>query len=221
MEMREGRTRRIPDTTIRRLPAYLRVLELTHADRITSVALGKAAGYSSEQVRKDFAYFGAFGTRGVGYEVAFLVREIRRILGIDQGVKVMVVGAGHLGTALVRYTQNNRGDAKVVAVVDVNPAVIGTSIGNLVVEDARDLERLVHERQITMAVLTVPDYAARAAAERLADAGIRAILNFAPVSVLTERPEVIVKNIDLMLELQALAYFVKGGAPADAEDLEA
>ncbi|MBX5467351.1 MAG: redox-sensing transcriptional repressor Rex [Firmicutes bacterium] len=212
-----GRARRIPDTTIRRLPAYLRVLELTHAERITSVALGKAAGFSSEQVRKDFAYFGAFGTRGVGYEVAPLVRQIRRILGIDRGVRVMVVGAGHLGTALVRYTQNNRSDTEVVAVVDVDPQVIGTAIGPLRVEDVRDLERLVKERQIALAVLTVPDYAARSVAERLADAGVRAILNFAPVAILTDRPEVIVKNIDLMLELQALAYFVKEGRDTPAE----
>lgn len=200
--------RRIPEPTIRRMPAYLRVLEHCEEERITSGALGRLTGFSSEQVRKDLAYFGAFGTRGVGYEVRALAGEIRRILGLDRGVRALVVGAGHLGTALARFIQSSPSDVKLAAVLDRDPKVVGSMIGSMTVEDIADLERIVHSRQVHMAVLTVPREAAPVMADRLAQAGVAAILNFAPVTILADRPEVSVQNIDLTLEMQALAYFV-------------
>ncbi len=162
-------------------------------------------------MRKDLAYFGAFGTRGVGYDVHELGQRIRHILGLDQGVRAVLVGAGHLGTALVRYTQAIAGDVEFVAALDNDPEVIGTDIGGIVVEDVRQMASVVEERAIRLAVLTVPARAAEATAQDLAKAGIGAILNFAPVPILTDHNpagSVLVQSIDLTLELQALAYFV-------------
>jgi redox-sensing transcriptional repressor len=205
---RRANMRRIPESTIRRLPAYLRVLESQQETRTTSVALGERTGYSSEQVRKDLAYFGAFGTRGVGYDVRELGQQIRHILGLDTSVKAILVGAGHLGTALLRYTQGGARDVEFVAVLDNSSQVIGSAIGSMVVEDIRNLETIVAERKIRLAVLTVPQEAAPGVAERLAAVGIGAILNFAPVPILTDQDQVLVQNLDLTLELQAMAYFV-------------
>ncbi len=208
MVQRRANMRRIPESTIRRLPAYLRVLESQQETRTTSVALGERTGYSSEQVRKDLAYFGAFGTRGVGYDVRELGQQIRHILGLDTSVKAILVGAGHLGTALLRYTQGGARDVEFVAVLDNSSQVIGSAIGSMVVEDIRNLETIVAERKIRLAVLTVPQEAAPGVAERLAAVGIGAILNFAPVPILTDQDQVLVQNLDLTLELQAMAYFV-------------
>lgn len=207
--------RRIPESTIRRLPAYLRVLENQKETRTTSVALGERTGYSSEQVRKDLAYFGAFGTRGVGYDVSQLGHQIRHILGLDKNVKAVLVGAGHLGTALLRYTQSGVSDVQFAAVLDNSPQVVGSAIGSMVVEDIQHLESIVTERKIRLAVLTVPAEAAEKVAERLAEAGIGAILNFAPSPILTDQDRVLVQNLDLTLELQAMAYFV-----TEHDDLE-
>lgn len=208
MVQQRDNMRRIPESTIRRLPAYLRVLEQQPESRTTSVALGEATGYSSEQVRKDLAYFGAFGTRGVGYDVHQLGQQIRHILGLDQGVQAILVGAGHLGTALLRHTQTG-GDVQFSAAVDKSPQVIGCAIGSAVVEDIKDMETIVRERKIRLAVLTVPASAAEEVAQRLANAGILAILNFAPQPILIDQTQVLVQNIDLTLELQAMAYFVR------------
>ena len=207
---------RIPDAAIRRLPAYLRWLTECQEERVTSVMLGQATGYSSEQVRKDLAYFGAFGTRGVGYDVSALRDEIYRILKLDQGVRAIVVGAGHLGTALVRYVDQGhqtRHDVKIMALVDNNPMIIGTQVGSIRVEPVDRLEDLVHKFDIGIGVLTVPKEAAVAVADRLAEAGVRAVLNFAPVAICTRYPDVFVQPIDLTLEMQALSYCVGQKAP--------
>ncbi|NMP22685.1 redox-sensing transcriptional repressor Rex [Sulfobacillus harzensis] len=208
MQRHDGKLRKIPETTIRRLPAYLRALTLTGLDRVTSETLGQASGYSSEQVRKDLAYFGAFGTRGVGYDVSMLTQEIRHILQLDQGVRAVVVGAGRLGTALVRHTDEMASDVVISAVVDINPVVIGTALGHLTVEPLDHLEDLIAERDIGMGIITVPAAGAQAVCNRLVAAGVHAILNFAPTSLTVGNPEVFVQDIDLTLEMQALAYFV-------------
>ncbi len=201
---------RIPDATIRRLPAYLRWLSTCNLERVTSGILGQATGFSSEQIRKDLAYFGAFGTRGVGYEVVPLRREIMRILQLDHGIQAMVVGAGHLGTALVRYVdQAQQRDVKIVAVVDNDPLVVGTVVGSLVVQPVDAIEQLVETLGVGMGVLTVPAMAAVEIAERMAQSGVRAFLNFAPVAICTGYPDVFVQQIDLTLEMQALSYFVR------------
>ncbi len=208
MERYDARARRIPDTTIRRLPAYLRALILAGHDRITSEALGQLAGYSSEQVRKDLAYFGAFGTRGVGYEASVLADEIRHILQLDHGVRAIVVGAGRLGTALVRHADETASDVAIAAVVDIDPEVIGKAVDHLTVEPLSNLERLISERQIGMGIIAVPPAGAQPVLDRLVAAGVRAILSFAPKALTVSDPAVFVQQIDLTLEMQALAYFV-------------
>ncbi|MCY0878563.1 MAG: redox-sensing transcriptional repressor Rex [Firmicutes bacterium] len=208
MERHDLRSRRIPETTIRRLPAYLRALTLIGQDRITSEALGQLSGYSSEQVRKDLAYFGAFGTRGVGYDAQLLAQEIRRILQLDHGVRAVVVGAGRLGTALVRHTGETSGDVVIAGVVDIDPAVIGRQVDHLRVEPLDALESIIRERNIGMGIITVPPQGAQAVCDRLVQAGVKAILNFAPRALVVNNPEVFVQQIDLTLEMQALAYFV-------------
>ena len=211
---KENTPRRIPETSVRRLPAYLRALSRINADRVTSDALGHAAGYSSEQVRKDLAYFGAFGTRGVGYDVIMLREEIRRILRLDKGIRAVVIGAGRLGTALVRYTDESARDVTIASVVDVNPSVIGTRMGQLTVESMDQLEAIIKDRDIGMGVITVPAQSAPIVCQRLVDAGVRAILNFAPATLMVDNPEVVIQQIDLTLEMQALAYFAKAAEKA-------
>ena len=208
MERYDVRARRIPDTTIRRLPAYLRALTLAGNDRITSEALGQMSGYSSEQVRKDLAYFGAFGTRGVGYDALLLSDEIRHILQLDHGVRAIVVGAGRLGTALVRHTDETASDVAIAAVVDIDPGVVGKAVDHLTVESLSKLEELILERQIGMGIIAVPPAGAQAVLDRLVKAGVRAILSFAPKALTVSDPGVFVQQIDLTLEMQALAYFV-------------
>ncbi len=208
MERYDIRARRIPDSTIRRLPAYLRALTRTGNERITSERLGQLAGYTSEQVRKDLAYFGAFGTRGVGYDAASLADEVRRILQLDQNVRAIVVGAGRLGTALVRHTDESASDVAIAAVVDIDPAVIGRTVGHLTVESLDRLEALVVERNIGMGIIAVPPAGAQSVLDRLVNVGVRAVLSFVPRSLAVTNPDVFVQHIDLTLEMQALAYFV-------------
>lgn len=208
MERYDIKTRRIPDTTIRRLPAYLRALVLTGHDRITSEALGQLAGYTSEQVRKDLAYFGAFGTRGVGYDAELLADEIRRILQLDHGVRAVVVGAGRLGTALVRHTDETARDVAIAAVVDIDPEVIGRTVDHLTVESLERLEELIASRNIGMGIIAVPPTGAQSVLDRLVAAGVHAILSFVPTALTVNAPDVFVQQIDLTLEMQALAYFV-------------
>jgi redox-sensing transcriptional repressor len=205
--------RRIPDATIRRLPAYLRALEAVRERRLTSFELGRRTGFSSEQVRKDLAYFGAFGTRGVGYEVAALEEQIRRILGLDQGVRAAMAGAGHLGTALARYARAMHKDVSIVAIFDNDPARIGEEVAGLVVEPVDRLEERVRALDVAIGIIAVPAQAAQAVADRFTRAGVRGLLNFAPVSLVTDA-RVYVQNIDLTLELQALAYFVRAAETA-------
>jgi redox-sensing transcriptional repressor len=176
------------------------------------------SGYSSEQVRKDLAYFGAFGTRGVGYDAQLLAQEIRRILQLDHGVRAVVVGAGRLGTALVRHTGETSGDVVIAGVVDIDPAVIGRQVDHLRVEPLEALESIIRERQIGMGIITVPPQGAQSVCDRLVRAGVRAILNFAPRALVVNNPEVFVQQIDLTLEMQALAYFVGSSERAHRRD---
>jgi redox-sensing transcriptional repressor len=203
--------RKIPDATIRRLPAYLRALEAVSDHRLTSREIGHLTGFSSEQVRKDLAYFGAFGTRGVGYSAADLEAEIRRILGLDVGVRAALVGAGNLGTALARYTATAHKDVVIAAMFDVDPRKIGTEVAGLEVQSLERLEVEVPRLDISIGIIAVPTQAAQAVANRLVAAGVKGLLNFAPTAIRTDSA-IYVKNIDLTLEMQALAYFVRAEA---------
>lgn len=198
----------IPDAAIRRLPVYLRVVEeMAAADVsiISSAELAEKTGLSPEQIRKDLAYFGAFGTRGVGYDTAMLSRRISRILGLHQGVRACLVGAGHLGHALARYSISQHKDIQIVAIFDVDHGKIGTEIMGVRVQPMSEMVETCRELGVKIGILTVPAAEAQATAELLQQGGVEAILNFAPAKLKLD--DVFVQNIDLTIELQSLAYY--------------
>jgi redox-sensing transcriptional repressor len=203
--------RRIPDATVRRLPAYLRTLEEAGDTRFTSQELGRRTGFSSEQVRKDLAHFGAFGTRGVGYEARLLAGEIRRILGLDAGLRAVLIGVGHLGTALANFIPGTHKDVQIVGLFDADPKKVGTEVAGSPIWDIDRLDMVVARESASLGIIAVPSEAAQSVAEQLMAAGVRGILNFAPTALVVP-DSIYVRNIDLSLELQALAYFVQAEA---------
>lgn len=200
---------RIPEAAIRRLPVYLRVLEELAEDGVdvvSSAELATRVGFTPEQIRKDLAYFGAFGTRGVGYDPALLGRKIKRILGLTHEVPVALVGAGNLGTALARHNLTRHKEVRISAIFDRDWDKVGKSIGGVEILPLEDMEKEIRAQGIKMAIIAVPPGEAQAVADRLMDAGVEAILNFSPAK-LQARPGTYIQNIDLMTELQALAYY--------------
>ena len=203
------RERSIPEATVGRLPRYLRAL-IGLAEEGTSVAssdeLAAAAGVTSAKVRKDLSHLGSYGTRGVGYDVAYLIHQIRRELGLTQDWGIAIVGIGNLGHALANYRGFAARGFRVAALVDVDPVKIGERIGDLEVEHIDRLPELVRERRIAIAIVATPATAADEVVEQIVEAGIRSILNFAPAPV-TAPPGVSVRSVDLAVELQILAYY--------------
>ena len=200
---------KIPDAAIKRLPVYLRVLEQiaeAEVQIISSAELAEKTGFSPEQIRKDLAYFGAFGTRGVGYDVILLSRRISRILGLHQGINAALVGAGHLGFALARYSISQHKDVKIAAIFDADPNKVGTDIMGVKIHAIDEMAKLCREKNIKIGIVAVPADKAQATAELLAQGGVEAILNFAPAK-LKLSSDVFVQNIDLTIELQSLAYY--------------
>ena len=174
---------KIPEMTIRRLSIYTRCLLQLEEDGVKTVSsqeLAERFNLNSAQVRKDLAYFGEFGVRGIGYYVAGLKAELQRILGLDREWAVVLVGFGNLGSALFHYKGFARQGFKVVAIVDENPTKIGREVERVPVIASRDMAREVRARGIQIAILAVPVEAAQAVTDELVAAGIRAVLNFAP-----------------------------------------
>jgi redox-sensing transcriptional repressor len=202
--------RRIPEATVARLPVYLQVL-LAAADEggvptLSSDDLARATGYTAAKVRKDLSFLGSPGTRGVGYPVAELGELISRVLGLTTERSVVLVGAGNLGRALASYDGFLRRGFRLGALVDADPAKVGTEVAGHRVEPATDLPAIVAARDISIAVVATPAAAAQAVADALVAAGITAILNFAPTHL--EVPErVQVRSVDLSTELQILSFY--------------
>jgi redox-sensing transcriptional repressor len=200
---------KIPDATITRLVRYLRVLERMEeagAVRTSSEELARLTGVTAFQVRKDLAYFGSYGTRGVGYTVPVLRRELRQILGLGRRWRLILVGMGRLGQALADYPGLAE-NYELVAWFDVDPAVVGRQIGPVSVRPLEELEPTVRGEHVDVALLAVPEAQAQTVADRLVRAGIRGILNFAPV-VLSVPDEVAVENVDFMAGLSRLGFFM-------------
>jgi redox-sensing transcriptional repressor len=201
--------RRIPEATVARLPVYLRILgELAEADveHVSSDRLAELAGVNAAKVRKDLSFLGSYGTRGVGYEVAYLVYQVRRELGLDHDWPVVIVGAGNLGQALAGYGGFGNRGFPVAGVVDVDPAKVGAVIGGVRVRHIDELAAVVQGRDVSIGVIATPPSAAQDAADRLVKAGITSILNFAPI-VLSVPRGVRVRKVDLAVELQILSYY--------------
>jgi len=197
--------------TVNRLSVYLRSLrrlEERGVRNVSSQRLAEEFHLSASQIRKDLAQFGEFGVRGVGYDVASLADRLSHLLGLDQARRVVIVGMGNLGTALARFPSFNSGSFQVVAGFDADPAKVGKRIGRVPTYAVADLERVVAETAASMAILAVPAAAAAAAHAAAAAAGIRAVLNFAPVS-LPSSDACRVKNLDLRIHLEELAFFLE------------
>ncbi len=201
--------RNISKSVIRRLTVYLRILDQLirrDVEMISSKELSNETGFTAEQIRKDLAYFGAFGTRGAGYNTVFLREKLMKIIGLDRKTDVIVVGAGNLGTALTRYNTTKNPYVSIVAVFDKDPRLIGNRIYDVEVFPVEQAPGVIKEKGIKVCLITVPAQEAQEVAEMVIDSGVKAILNFAPVK-LTVPEDVHVHNADLTIELQSLIYY--------------
>jgi redox-sensing transcriptional repressor len=206
--MTQNGHRGIPEATVNRLPVYLRALYAL-ADRgiatVSSEELATAAGVNSAKLRKDLSHLGSYGTRGVGYDVEYLVYQVSRELGLTQDWPVIIVGAGNLGHALANYGGFASRGFRVAALFDTDPVVVGTQIASQVVRHADEIESVIARHGVSIGVIAVPAAAAQGVCDRLVAAGITSILNFAPV-VLRVPSGVDVRKVDLSIELQILAF---------------
>jgi redox-sensing transcriptional repressor len=200
--------RAIPPATVARLPSYRRAL-MDAADvglrTVASGEIAEAVGVHPDQVRKDLSHLDTRGTRGVGYDVRALIAETSAILGLDEERTVVLVGFGNLGRALAAYEGFAPQGFRLVAVLDADPALIGTEVAGLTVGAAADLGRVVQREHVDMGVVAVPGHAAQEVVDAMVAAGVTAILNFAPVHV--RAPDhVAVRRVDLSTELQMLSF---------------
>jgi redox-sensing transcriptional repressor len=202
--------RKIADPTVRRLSLYLRFLE-EFAEQgmatVSSTTLASRGGTTSAQVRKDLSFFGSFGKRGLGYQVPALKIRLRDILGLNRRYRVVVVGAGKIGSALIQYRGFRDRGFDLVAIYDNDPAKIGKRWDGLTVRDVAHLERDLQQEPADIAAVVTPAEVAQSVANRLVTCGISAILNFAPVQ-LQVPDQVTVKTVNLVLELEALSYIL-------------
>ncbi len=202
--------RSIPEASVARLAVYLRMLsELAEQglDTVSSEELATATGVNSAKLRKDLSYIGSYGIRGVGYSVAALVRQLERALGLNHRQAVALVGVGNLGHALAGYGGFGGRGFPVTALFDVDPDLVGIHINGILVDHVRDIPALCRDRGITIGMIATPGPAAQGVCDLLVEAGVRCILNFAPV-VLQVPDEVEVRKVDLAVELQILAFHV-------------
>lgn len=205
-----GKVPKISEAVVRRLPIYLRYLtnlQELQVKTVSSQQMGKTMDINPAQIRKDLSAFGDFGKKGIGYDVDYLIEKIRHILKLDQVIHVALVGAGNLGQAISNYNVYLKDNMKIVSIFDADPHKIGEDLGGLVIEPIEQMEAIIQEKQIRMAIITTPASAAQEVANKLIEAGIEAILNFAPTTIRTEK-EVKIDHNDLTSSLQSLAYYL-------------
>lgn len=201
---------KIPDIIIGRLPIYLRALQRMAENGLqttSSQELGDRVGISAAQIRKDISQFGEFGKQGTGYSIPFLIEKLREILKVDRIWDVALVGAGDVGHALGRYQGFKDRGFRIAMVFDNDPAKIGNKVGEFVVEDTAGMVERIREAGIKVAMLTVPAAAAQEVADQLVQAGVKAILNYAPIS-LNVPPGVYVQHTDPVTHLQRMTYYL-------------
>lgn len=201
---------KIPEATVMRLSIYSRYLRQLIDEGVDTISSGEIAtgvGVSSAQVRKDLAYFGEFGTRGVGYKVEDLYGYLMKILGLDQKWNIIIIGAGKLGSAFALYQGFIDRGFTVSAILDVDQKIIGTELEGIKIEPIEVLNDRVKEKDITLGVITVPAIAAQDVTDRLVDSGVKAILNFSP-RVLKVPGDVVLRNVDLSVNLEVLSFYL-------------
>ena len=207
--MTDSPRRRIPEAAVGRLPIYLRILTDLVGEgtsQISSDQLAELAGVNAAKVRKDLSYLGTYGTRGVGYDVQYLLYQIQRELGLNQSWPVIIVGAGNLGQALANYAGITERGFHIVGIVDKDESKIGTVVGGVRVRHADELQQIAQSKGVSIGIVATPAPHAQEAADALVRAGIGSILNFAP-TVLAVPKGVNVRKVDLALELQILSYY--------------
>ena len=200
--------KRIADSTVRRLSAYLRFLEDFESRGLATISseeLARRGGTTSAQVRKDLSFFGSFGKRGLGYSVPELAGRLREILGLGREWRVIIIGAGKIGAALAQYRGFRQRGFTILAAYDSNPEKVGRKLEGIPVRDIGQLERDAQKEHPDIAVLTVPGDAAQRMLDRAVRAGIKAVLNFAPTQ-LQAPPDVTVKTVNMAMELEGLSY---------------
>ncbi|MDQ1697131.1 MAG: redox-sensing transcriptional repressor, partial [Frankiaceae bacterium] len=205
---RDGRRENIPDATVARLPVYLRVLTglaESGESTISSESLASAAGVGSAKLRKDLSHLGSYGTRGVGYDVEYLVYQISRALGLNQHYRVAIIGVGNLGHALANYAGFATRGFQIAALVDADPRRSGERVAGIEIVHLDELESAVKEHEVSIGVIATPASAAQEVCDRLVACGVTSVLNFAP-TVLSVPAAVDVRKVDLSIELQILAF---------------
>lgn len=199
-----------PDVVIRRLPLYARSLRYLLQEEVRSVSsqeLGERINVTAAQIRKDLSYFGEFGKQGIGYDVEKLLHQIERILGLNQEWPVALIGIGHLGEAIARYEGFRRQGIRIAALFDSDPTKIGSDINGLTVMNDEHIDRVLREQAIKLAIIAVPASRAQEVADMLVTAGVRAVLNYAPVVI--QVPEhVWVRHIDPVAVLHSMTYYL-------------
>ncbi|MDZ4063402.1 MAG: redox-sensing transcriptional repressor Rex [Coriobacteriia bacterium] len=201
---------RIPEGVIERLPTYLSVLIQLRQDgcyTVSSARLGELTDINPAQIRRDLTHFGSFGKRGVGYEIVLLIDRIQRILGSDHPHRIILVGAGHLGSAIAAYNGLRARGFIVAAIFDNSSTKIGTRIGDIIVQDIANLRRVVEEQGIRIGVIAVPPESAQTVTDRMCEAGIRVILNYTPIMVRVAEG-VTLHNTDPVRELLHTLYYL-------------
>jgi redox-sensing transcriptional repressor len=206
--------KKIPYVAINRLSIYYRCLErisevknLGDFEVISSSEMAEITGINSAQIRKDLAYFGEFGKRGVGYSLKNLSKELKNILGLDKKWPIIIVGAGNLGQALINYKGLEKRGFVIEGIFDNSPIKIGKKLRQIIIQDVKEIENFIKKKNIKIAVLTVPATSAQEVADRMVKGGIKAILNFAPIRIILS-PEIKIHNVDLSIEFEGLTYYL-------------
>jgi redox-sensing transcriptional repressor len=208
-------TLEIPEVVINRLPVYARALaELAaHGETVvSSQALGELLDVTPAQIRKDLSYFGRFGKQGRGYNVASLLNKLREILGIDRQWRLCLVGVGRLGQAIAEYGGFGPQGFEIVAAFDASPDVVGRQVGGVTIHDIEELDTFLQSARVDIGIVAVPAPAAQGVVDRLVEAGIRAILNYAPITAHVPR-DVSIRHIDPVLAMQSMTFYIKRAEP--------
>jgi len=201
---------KISEAVVRRLPIYLRYLSYLQQVEVTTVSsqqMGRNLDVNPAQIRKDLAAFGDFGKKGIGYDVNYLVENIRQILKLTDEIRVALVGAGNLGHAISNYNAYLKDNMRIAAIFDSNPNKVGNEVAGLSIQPLDELAKTVAEKQIKLAIITVPAPAAQSVCDLLTQAGIKGILNFAPTTIRVPK-DVRIHYADVTSNLQSLAYYL-------------